>query len=522
MNASVSLAECGHPRVRVRARSRSRMSSLLDTRALTGIAIQLLSARRRLSLRTGGELPTVGELAVALRMYMAHCDEERTRLSPSSSSPDSSDAFCTPAEKRRLRLLIELADLCYKPRSVLLTRAGRSPTFQLLSARHEAERWSPAYYLAYMPEDRTLLLAVRGSQETSDFLTNLSVETEPFLDGVGHRGIVRSARNLLAKLRPTLHSVITSEHQVNQVVVVGHSLGGAVAAAITLMLRAGAGTSSSPSEHRSGSDTIVAPDHPLLRRATCVALGSPPFLSRRLAARTAQMGVTTVVTGLDVVPRLSAASLDRFLLRVAQFDWGASLGASVGRAASGFVSPETAAQVEQFVSNRGASTAAWAVSAFNAAARGALNHRRTRGNSASSSSSSMVDGVLSIGVMASSLIESQFFSSQSSQRQPEYAFARHFGMSGEDVERVLGEEGPPDMFLAGEVVHFNIPLPRFDDDGNEINPDASQRPTTIRRIARDQLKDVEGSAWMIAHHKPSLLIQELDSMIALQSAAHNE
>ena len=57
------------------------MSSLLDTRALTGIAIQLLSARRRLSLRTGGELPTVGELAVALRMYLSHCDTERARRS---------------------------------------------------------------------------------------------------------------------------------------------------------------------------------------------------------------------------------------------------------------------------------------------------------------------------------------------------------------------------------------------------------------------------------------------------------
>ncbi len=464
---------------------------LLDGGALSGIAIQLLAARRRLSLRTGGELPTVGQLAVGLRMYISHCDTERAAAAEAGrGAGDTREARLTRERLEEMRYWTRLAEVTYKARSQLLRRAAMAPAFRVLSARHDAERWSPAYFLAMFPESRTLLLAVRGSHETSDLLTNLSVETEPFLDGVGHRGVVESARTLKSQVLPMLCAHLQSAQpaqKATRFILVGHSLGGALAAAITLMLR--------------DARTL----DPVLQQATCFAISPPPFLSRRLAARSIDMGVTSVVLGLDAVPRLSAASLDRFLLRVSRFDWGSRFSESAARAASAFVPTDAAESVRRLITDRGASGFAWAVSALNTAAQSALSTRR-RQNTAIG----VWDGVLTASSAAASLVESQFLANATVQaRQPEYAFARHFGMSGDDVERVLGQEGPPDMFLAGEVLYLEIPF----QTAEEVARGERMKRGRLLRVGRDEFKEVEGSTWMVAHHKPTVFIEQINLML---------
>ena len=131
-----------------------------------------------------------------------------------------------------------------------------------------------------------------------------------------------------------------------------------------------------------------------------MAIAPPPFLSRRLAARTVEIGATTVVTRLDAVPRLSAASLDRILLKLTHFDRGSRISAYARRTESAFVPTNTAESVERFITDRGASTAAWTVSGFNTMAQGVLDARRR-----TYQAGSWFDGVLTAGVMATSLIE---------------------------------------------------------------------------------------------------------------------
>ena len=71
------------------------MTSLLDSAA---VSVQLLAARRRLWLRNGGELLTVGQIAMGFREYIKDCDEERASV-PASTN-DAPDAHLqTRAEK---------------------------------------------------------------------------------------------------------------------------------------------------------------------------------------------------------------------------------------------------------------------------------------------------------------------------------------------------------------------------------------------------------------------------------------
>ena len=464
---------------------------LLDGGALSGIAIQLLAARRRLSLRTGGELPTVGQLAVGLRMYNSHRDNERARAQAEDRSGDAREASFAREQLEEMRYWTRLAEVTYKSRAELLNRAAMEPTFRVLSARHDAERWSPAYFLAMFPSTKTLMLAIRGSHETSDLLTNLSVETEPFLDGVGHRGVVESARHLKSQVLPMICAHLESARpaeKATRFVLIGHSLGGAVAAAITLMLREATNLD------------------PVLQQSTCFAISPPPFLSRRLAARSVDMGITSVVVGLDAVPRLSAASLDRFLLRVSRFDWSSQLGATAARAVSAYVPPDAAESMTRLITDRGPSGVAWAISAFNSTAQNALNMRRQRNMGVG-----IWDGVLTAGVAAASLVENQFLGSTAAaqQRQPEYAFARHFGMSSDDVERVLAEDGPPDMFLAGEVLYLDIPF----QTAESFALNEPMKRGKLRRVGRDEFKEVEGSTWMVSHHKPTIFIDQITLML---------
>lgn len=558
------------------------LGPLMDGSALFGIATQLLAARRRLALRTGGAIPTVGELAVGLRMYMSHCDtghetereadadvtaEPLTSPGPSQAPPPGSPACadapadsagdvgrankdasnsagapadppvsplpvepsgtaCSPliasptpppavataasasgasqplpppltdlGELAELRELLRLADLTYKSGEQLAAHASSAPVFSVLSARWKAEKWAPAYFLAWFPDTRELLLSVRGSKEISDVLTNLTVEAEPFLGGLAHRGVIESARRLHRILAPILDAHLAAQ-KVERVTLVGHSLGGAVATALLLLLRGGSDVSPEATENDP------------LRRARCIAFGPPPFLSRDLASRAASLDVTSIVFGLDAVPRLSAASLDRFLLAVARHDWAPQLGSTIERAACAFLNPTSAARVGDFLARRGGAGAAWAVSAFGTTARRALEASRSAGADARSP---LWEGVLAASAVVSSVVGSQFLhgGDGGAGRRPDYPFARQFGMSGDDVERLLVDDAPPEMFLAGDILRFDVPFisaAQYAETG--VVPVGK-----VRRATMDEFGDVDASIWMVYHHHPRVLLAQLDQML---------
>lgn len=507
------------------------LGPLLDASALFNIARQVWAARERLSLRTGGNIPTMGELAVALRMYVAEKDRVRGEVALEESRVDPSSA--EDAEDADGQFVMDLchymalADATYAASEEgvsarLVDMGGES----LLESRWVAEKWHPGYFVARDVQLDCIIVAVRGSKETSDFITNLTCQTEPFMNGRGHGGVIKSARNLHNQLREKLAEYLDLYRPANGLVLVGHSLGGAVAAALTMLLRTpDADIEANTSTGRlrapgssAGSDTSSESVYArqIMATARCFEFSGPPFLCSELAAASRSMDITSVVLGLDLVPRLSAASLDRLLLAVSRYDWSHDVGHSVSRVVEGMatsvVGHENARSVAQVVTQHYSGGLAWASSAVEGTAQRALDTHRTQGGSG------LWGAALNATVFATRMVNHQFTGgSQSTRhgarngslRQPEYTFASHFGLTARDVEEVLVPEQPTELYLAGRILHLDRPfMPPSNFRENAVLPPA-------RIVERNALyfADVEASAWMVHDHHPCNIMDALASLL---------
>ncbi|XP_058084224.1 uncharacterized protein LOC131231890 isoform X2 [Magnolia sinica] len=97
---------------------------------------------------------------------------------------------------------------------------------------------------------------------------------------------------------------ISSDHIGFRLRLVGHSLGGAAAALLAILLR-----------KRSEKELGFSPDI-----VSAIGFGTPPCVSKELAENCASY-VSTVVLQDDIIPRLSAASLARLRNEILQTDW---------------------------------------------------------------------------------------------------------------------------------------------------------------------------------------------------------
>lgn len=180
------------------------------------------------------------------------------------------------------------AELCHR----LGTDAAHVPCAQL-----HAGPFRPAFFVCVDDAHRRLVLCVRGSQEAPDAVTDLSALPVPFPSSNGksggaaaHGGFLVAAR-LLAHTAAPLLAALQRAHPSYAVRLVGHSLGGAVAALLTLLLRAS------------------------LPRARAVVFGVPACVSAALVPE-ARACVTSFVNADDPLPRLSTASVRARLPRL--------------------------------------------------------------------------------------------------------------------------------------------------------------------------------------------------------------
>lgn len=136
---------------------------------------------------------------------------------------------------------------------------------------------------------------ISSTNDNSTFIpsqpNDFKADSDDYIEGLGHAGIVQSARNLVQKVRDCVTKTLSQEeYHGYAVITTGHSLGAGTASVLALILR---------DEIKLGAE-----ETPIF----CVAFAPPPCLTYEVADA-ANKCTLTVVNGPDVVPRLSVAML---------------------------------------------------------------------------------------------------------------------------------------------------------------------------------------------------------------------
>ncbi|CAG0915281.1 unnamed protein product [Notodromas monacha] len=154
------------------------------------------------------------------------------------------------------------------------------------------------FYVALDHESKSIVVTIRGTLSLHDVLTDLSASSEEVsVPGIpegtrSHKGMFAAARSVANRLEDSQVLVdAKAMYPDYQIVLVGHSLGAAVAGLLACLLR---------------------PTFPDLR---CYAYSGPGTLTPE-AAKITEKFVMSVVLGHDIVPRLCLASAHALKIRL--------------------------------------------------------------------------------------------------------------------------------------------------------------------------------------------------------------
>ncbi|KAG2227573.1 hypothetical protein INT45_002258, partial [Circinella minor] len=98
-----------------------------------------------------------------------------------------------------------------------------------------AGAFRPSYYISLDRPTNSIVLCIRGTMSAFDAMTDLVCEYEPWRGGLVHKGMKSAATWFFRHVAPQLVAYC-NEHSTNALYIVGHSLGAATAAILTIML----------------------------------------------------------------------------------------------------------------------------------------------------------------------------------------------------------------------------------------------------------------------------------------------
>ena len=156
----------------------------------------------------------------------------------------------------------------------------------------------PNFIFFHDPVAKKLVLAVRGTYDTGDVITDICCESVEYLGGKAHEGIARKADMILAQLKlPKL--TFGAFPDVTGIVVTGHSLGAGVSVLVALNLL------------KRGSE-LGLPAHLDVK---CIALAPPPVFEAAVEPLDDHVrnSVHIFINRNDIVPRLGLDSVSKFL-----------------------------------------------------------------------------------------------------------------------------------------------------------------------------------------------------------------
>ncbi|CAN6203870.1 unnamed protein product [Urochloa humidicola] len=201
---------------------------------------------------------------------------------------------------------LELARGCYKGSATGLARYSMLRKRNVVKFVKDSSILRPGYYIGIDPRAKLVILGIRGTHTVYDLVTDLIALSDKKVSPKGfstHFGTYEAARWYLRHELGIIRKCL-EKHKDYKLRLVGHSLGGASAALLAIMLR-----------KKSKEELGFSPDI-----ISAVGYGTPPCISKE-AAESCASYVSTVVLQDDIIPRLSAASLARLRNEILKTDW---------------------------------------------------------------------------------------------------------------------------------------------------------------------------------------------------------
>ncbi|KAH7691667.1 alpha/beta-Hydrolases protein [Dioscorea alata] len=201
---------------------------------------------------------------------------------------------------------VELAKGSYKDNATGLARRSMLLERNILKFVKNSSVLRPGYYIGIDTRNKLVILGIRGTDTVYDLITDavtLSDQEVSFEGFSTHFGTTEAARWFLRHELGTIRKCL-EKHKNFKLRLVGHSLGGAAAALLAIMLR-------KQSAEELGFDPEIV---------SAVGFGTPPCVSEDLAGSCSSY-VSTVILQDDIIPRLSTASLAKLRNEILETDW---------------------------------------------------------------------------------------------------------------------------------------------------------------------------------------------------------
>lgn len=200
----------------------------------------------------------------------------------------------------------ELAKGCYRDSVSGLAKNTMLRENNILKFVKDSSVMRPGYYVGVDHRRKLVVFGIRGTHTIYDLITDIvsSSDDEVTFEGYStHFGTAEAARWFLNHELQTIRRCL-ERYEGYKLRLVGHSLGGAIASLMAIMLR------KMPREELGFDAEIIS----------AVGYATPPCVSRELAENCSEF-VTTIVMQDDIIPRLSTASLARLRDEILQTDW---------------------------------------------------------------------------------------------------------------------------------------------------------------------------------------------------------
>ncbi|ESQ52955.1 hypothetical protein EUTSA_v10016471mg [Eutrema salsugineum] len=200
----------------------------------------------------------------------------------------------------------ELAKGCYRDSVSGLARNTMLRENNILKFVKDSSVMRPGYYVGVDHRRKLVVFGIRGTHTIYDLITDIvsSSDEEVTFEGYStHFGTAEAARWFLNHELQTIRRCL-EKYEGYKLRLVGHSLGGAIASLMAIMLR------KMPREELGFDAEIIS----------AVGYATPPCVSKELAENCSEF-VTTIVMQDDIIPRLSTASLARLRNEILQTDW---------------------------------------------------------------------------------------------------------------------------------------------------------------------------------------------------------